>query len=159
MDDYPVITRNRTPWPIRGMIIGWLAFLALVTWQVNVQSPPPPSPLWPYALAVFWIAGLLFLLVALRLEDAVLTIERPAQAILQRGSFWRPSIASLDRVELSIAKENDGDGGDYFKLILAAPHSPLAIAESGRRDKVEEVRQRIETAYAGKVVGELGSLA
>ena len=159
MDAYPLIIRNRTPWLIRGMIIGWLAFLALVTWQVNVQSPPPPSPLWPYALAVFWIAGLVFLLVALRLEEAILTIEQPGRAMLQRGFFWRPSIASLDRIELRIAKETDGDGGDYFKLILAAPPTPLALAESGRREKVVAVRARIEAAYAGKPVGEFGSLA
>ena len=159
MDAYPLIFRNRAPWLLRGMIMGWLAFLALVTWQVNVQSPPPVGHLWPYALAVFWFAGLVFLAVALRLEDAVLTIEKPGQALLQRGSFWRPSIVSLDRVELSIAKETDGDGGDYFKLILAAPPTPLAIAESGRREKVEAVRARIEAAYAGNAVGELGSLA
>ena len=159
MDAYPLIIRNRAPWLVRGMIMGWLAFLALVTWQMNVQSPPPVGHLWPYALGVFWIAGLVFLVVVLRLEEAVLTIEKPGHAMLQRGYFWRPTNVSLHSVDLTIEKGSDGDGGDYFKLILAAPPRPLAIAESGRRDKVEAVRARIEAAYAGKVVGKLGSLA
>ena len=159
MPNYPLIIRNRTPWLVRVMMVGWLLFSALVTWGVSVQSPPPVGPLWPYALGVFLIAGLAVLAKALWIEEAALTIEGPGRAEVRRGRFWHPVTTPLTTIQLKLEKSKSSEGDDYYRLQLLGPPRPLTIAEGGRRYEVDAVRQEIEAAFAGKVIGELPTLA
>ena len=97
-------------------------------------------------MALFLSVGLFSVIWAMNQEVAQLRITGPRSVHIRRGKAFRRADHWTDRARLWIADSRDSEGDPYFKLMMDAPGGELVVKEGHARDRLEALREQIETA-------------
>lgn len=149
MTHYPLVIRNKVPLVVRGFMVAFLAFTALLTVLV-VRYNPEPRQWTPFIVLAFWVGGFGGLLHALYQEAAVIRISGPGSIHVERGNAFRREQRWADRTRLWIEDTVDNDGVPYFKLWMDAPGGRLIVKEGSSRKRLEQIQRQIEAAVSGR---------
>jgi hypothetical protein len=150
----PYVIRNNAalfPWLLMA---AWMLGLSLVTWVAfrDVLAGGPVTFRWmPLILAVFWLAGIGFSILVLRLKRLRVTFAGGRVEIIRRSPLratrWEGS--TRDVLDVRLDETTDSDGDPYFKCVLAIPGPErIVIAEGHDRATIEAVRDRVNAIRA-----------
>ena len=149
MAPYPLTVRNRAPWFLRGVMIGFIGLVLTPAIGVfNARSTGAVAE-WPLVLALCAAVCVGLLVGSFFLESGELIVEARGRVRLTRGPPWHRTTVLLDRASLSIGTETDSDGDPDFKLLIDAPGGRMIVAQNHRRGTIEALQRRIQAAFAG----------
>jgi hypothetical protein len=145
---YPLVVRNKVPIIVRGVMLVFLGFTALMTWMV-IRDNPEPRQWTPFIVLAFWVCGTWGFVHALNQEAIVIKIAGPGSIYIERGKAFQREERWTDRARLWIEDTKDNDGGPYFKLWMGAPGGPLVAKEGSSRGRLEGLQRILEAAVSG----------
>jgi hypothetical protein len=146
---YPLVVRNKVPMVVRGVLLVFLGFTALMTYLV-IRDNPEPRQWTPFIVLAFWVCGTRGFVHALNQEAIVIRITGPASIYIERGKAFQREERWTDRARLWIEDTKDNDGAPYFKLWMEAPGGPLVAKEGSSRRRLEGLQRAIEVAASGR---------
>jgi hypothetical protein len=143
------VVRNKVPLIVRGVMLAFLGFTAVMTCVV-IRDNPEPRQWTPFMVLAFWVCGTWGFVHALSQEAIVIRITSPASIYIERGKAFQREERWTDRARLWIEDTKDNDGVPYFKLWMDAPGGPLVAKEGSSRGRLEGLQRAIETAVSGR---------
>jgi len=145
MSRYPLVIRNNVALFYRGFMTLWLGAVAIATFVALRDGPPEPGRWWPLIMLIFWAVGIGGLIWSFNQETSVLQIRSNRSIHIERGKAFRRKELWTDRGRFWIEETEDSDGDPYFKLWMDAPGGQLAVREGHQRDKLESLKQEMES--------------